>query len=352
MQLKELDLNGIMPDNGNYFGIPVSPDEAALVLVSAPWDVTVATRAGSSYAPDAIIDASRRIGLCDPSTDDSWRKGVATVPIDYTIQDLSHRLRSDAERVIKYRDELGIPVIENMIYERRSKRINEALHEINSNIYEQTSSWLSKGKIVGLVGGDQSTIYGAVKAMGEKFGRLGILHIDSECDMRSDVHGFDFSNMSVMHDLLRDVPQIENYVGVGMREFKPCEWQRVQENKRIKLFTADDMHRMEYEGETWKAVCDKIVDGLPDNVYVSLDIDGLTMECSPHTGVRVPGGMTLPQVVYMLERVVDSGRRIVGFDLTEVVPDLKDKSDALIAARLLFRMCNVALKHHHVAKMI
>ena len=58
------------------------------------------------------------------------------------------------------------------------------------------------------------------------------------------------------------------------------------------------------------------------------------------------GGLRFPEVVYLLGRVVDSGRKIVGFDLTEVVPDLYDKTDAAIAARLLYNLCCMALKNH------
>lgn len=352
MQTKQFDFDGIMPDNGNYFGMPLSPDEAALVLVSAPWDVTVATREGSSYAPDAIIEASRFIGLSDPANGDSWRKGIATAPIDYTIQDASHRLRSDALRIIKLLDEMGLSFIENIISDRRLKRINEMSAQINENIYNQTKQWLAKGKIVGLVGGDQSTIYGAVKAVGEKYGRIGVLHIDSQCDMDEESRGFDYSNSSVMRNVMQDVAQIECYMGVGMRDFTPAVWRKVQEDPRMNVCTAEDVSRREFEGATWRSVCDEIVAKLPDNVYVSLDIDALTLECSPHTGVRVPGGLPFQRVVYLLERLVESGRRIVGFDLTEVVPDLNDKSDAAIAARLLFKMCNVALKHHHAVEII
>ena len=79
---------------------------------------------------------------------------------------------------------------------------------------------------------------------------------------------------------------------------------------------------------------------------MSLDIDGLTIECSPHTGTLVSGGLRFPEVVYLVGKVVDSGRRIVGFDLTEVVPDMDDRTDAAIAARLLFKMCSMALKEH------
>jgi arginase family enzyme len=45
-------------------------------------------------------------------------------------------------------------------------------------------------------------------------------------------------------------------------------------------------------------------------------------------------------------RIVDSGRRIVGFDLSEVVPDMDDKTDAAIASRLLYNICSMALKNH------
>jgi agmatinase len=60
----------------------------------------------------------------------------------------------------------------------------------------------------------------------------------------------------------------------------------------------------------------------------------------------VAGGLRFPEVVYLLNKLVDSGRKIVGFDLTEVVPDLEDKTNAAIAARLLYNMCCMALKNH------
>ena len=60
----------------------------------------------------------------------------------------------------------------------------------------------------------------------------------------------------------------------------------------------------------------------------------------------VAGGIRFPEVVYLLGRIVDSGRRIVAFDLSEVVPDMDDKTDAAIASRLLYNICSMALKNH------
>ncbi|MBQ2365284.1 MAG: arginase family protein [Alistipes sp.] len=344
MSNKEFNPNGVIPDNGNYFGFPVEPNDAALVLLSAPWDATTSMRVGSSYAPDAIIEASRRIDLYDPVSPDSWRKGVATAPIDYTIQDLSLNLHSDAERVMKLHDELGMSVLENIIYTRSLRRVNEGMAEMNKNIYAQSAEWVNKGKIVGLVGGDQSTSYGLVKAIGQKYGEFGMLHIDSKVNLRDKFCGFDFSYASIMHDLLRDVEQIKSLVSVGVREFSPIEWQRAQENERVKLFTGQQIWSSHFEGVNWSTICNQIIAELPEKVYIALDIDGLTMDCSPHTGTIISGGLRFPEVVYLLDKLVNSGRQIVGFDLSGVVPCHNDKVDALVAARLLFKMCGISLK--------
>lgn len=340
----EFDPNNIAPDNGNYFGMPCTAEEAALVLISAPWDTTVSLRGGSSYAPDAIIEASRHIELHEPMSPNSWRKGIATLPIDYTIQDLSHRLRSDAERVVKAGEEFGVSILNNIMHERRLRRINEGSESINTLIYNEARKWYTKGKIVGLVGGDQSTAYGAIRAAGECYDNIGILHIDSRCNLKESNHGFTHSHSSIMHNVLRDVSSVKRLVSVGVREFSPKEWERAESDERIRLFTGQHIWEQHFEGATWGKTCDKIIAELPEVVYLSLDIDGLTIECSPHTGTSVPGGLRFPEVVYLLGRIIASNRRIVGFDLTEVVPDAEDKTDATIAARLLFKVCSLALK--------
>lgn len=346
MSDKEFNPNGAIPDNGNYFGIPLSPDEAALVLISAPWDATTAVRAGSSYAPDAIIEASRRVDFFEPMAPYSWRKGIATAPIDYSMQDMSHRLRADAARVVKVHDDLGSSPFDHLVYERSLRRVNEASVMVNDNVYKQSKEWLAKGKIVGLVGGDQSVAYGHIRAVAESHGKIGVLHIDSKCDLRAAHQGFEHSHASVMYNVLRDVEGVASLVAVGVRAFSPEEWERAERDSRVKLFTGQSIWSRHFEGVNWATIVDEILAELPECVYVSLDVDGLTMECSPRTGSLVAGGLRLPEVVYLMGRIVDSGRRIVGFDLTEVVPDMEDKTDAMIAARMLYNVCCMALKNH------
>ena len=61
MEQKNFDPDGVGVDNGTYFGLPFAPETAELVLISAPWDVTVSYGAGAAYAPDAIIEASTQL---------------------------------------------------------------------------------------------------------------------------------------------------------------------------------------------------------------------------------------------------------------------------------------------------
>lgn len=349
---KEFDPNTITPDNGNYFGISLEPEASALVLLSAPWDATSSLYAGSSYAPDAIIEMSRFVDFYEPLAPNSWRKGIATIPIDYSIQDLSHRLHPDTERLTKLHDEFGISVIDNLMYDRRLKRVNEGSVEINNMLFQQTQQWLDKGKIVGVIGGDQSISYSAIKAMGYKYEHFGVIRIGSKCDMHEAYQGFDFSHASTMYNVMRDVPQLEQLALVGVQEFSPIEWERASSNARVKLFTAQDIWTQQFEGRTWAEQVDDIIATMPENVYIALNISGLVCECSPRKGRISNGGLSLFQFVYLINRVVASGRRIVGFDLTDVTPGVENKRDILVVARLLFKMCSVALKSVDVKNVL
>jgi agmatinase len=77
---------------------------------------------------------------------------------------------------------------------------------------------------------------------------------------------------------------------------------------------------------------------LPQNVYISFDIDGLRPELCPNTGTPVVGGFGLEEVNYLLFQLVNSGKKIVGFDLNEVAPGNDDDWDANVGARALWNL--------------
>jgi agmatinase len=59
----------------------------------------------------------------------------------------------------------------------------------------------------------------------------------------------------------------------------------------------------------------------------------------------VLGGLSFAEVSALLRTVVDSGRRIVGFDLNEVAPDPEGRSewDGNVGARVLYKEIGFAL---------
>lgn len=341
MSLENFNPNGVGVDNGNYFGLPSTPEEAELVLISAPWDVTVSYGSGTAFAPDAMIEASTQLDLFDVAAPDQWRRGIATAPVDYSLQELSERLRRDAERVIEHLEEGGSEHDDQVV--RKIRRVNEGCHEMNQNIYRQACEWLDQGKLVGLVGGDHSTPYGLISALGERHKSFGVLHIDAHCDLRVAYEGFEFSHASIMHNVLRNIPQVERLVEVAVRDFCDQEYERAQRDPKIEMFNDHQLATNAFEGMRWEEQCRQIVDKLPKQVYISFDIDGLSPDNCPHTGTPVPGGLSFREATYLLEQVVKSGRQIIGFDVVEVTLKREERIDEIVGARILYRLCNLAL---------
>lgn len=341
MEQTTFDPDGVGVGNGAYFGLPFEPEAARLVLISAPWDVTVSYGAGTAYGPDAVIEASTQLDFHDPLAPGAWRRGIATADVDYSLLEQSQRLRSDAERVIDHLEGGGSPDDDYVV--RKLRRVNEGCAAMNANIGAQAARWLDAGKIVGLVGGDHSTPYGLVRALGARHASFGILHLDAHCDLRDAYEGFAFSHASIMYNILRDVPQVVRIAQVGVRDFSEGEAALAAAQERIATFDDLSLAEAAFRGETWDAQCRRIVESLPGEVYVSFDIDALTFENCPHTGTPVSGGLTFNQAVWLLATLVRSGRRIIGFDMVEVAPAGDERIDAITGARVLWKLCGQTL---------
>ena len=345
MEKKEYNPSDVGCNNGNYFGMPFTTEESALVLVSVPWGVTASYGGGQSYAPDAIIGASVQLDFYDPVSPDEWKKGIATAPIDYSLQDMDSLLRNDAKKVIKFLEEGGTIFEREMVPMRRS-RVNSGSEEMNQKVFEQTTEWLNKGKLVGLVGGDHSTPLGFIKALGKRHEEFGVLHIDAHADLREAYEGFTYSHASIMYNVLKEVESVKRIVQVGVRDYCDDEVALVAGSEgRVVQFDDWRLAAERFEGTSWAEQCRKIVELLPEKVYVSFDIDGLSADLCPGTGTPVAGGLSFHQAVYLLDIVLRSGRRIIGFDLVEVAPRGEDDEwDANVGARMLYKLCGLILK--------
>ena len=337
--LSNFDPNGAGNPNNNIFGLPFTEDEARLIILPVPWEVTVSYNAGTARSAEHIFKASLQVDLYEPEWNDGWKQGFFMRSPDKKVLLKSDYLRKEAELLIAYISK-GDAVEKNTFMCKSLKDINEGSIYLNNWVYQQTSDLLRKGKLVALLGGDHSTPLGYFKAIAEKYPEFGILQIDAHFDLRKGYEGFTYSHASIMYNALNEIPAISKLVQVGIRDYSQVEWDYLQNTSKVVSYFSNDLKEQLFEGTSWKEISAGIVDQLPQHVYLSFDIDGLDPKLCPNTGTPVLGGLEIEQVYYLLKKIIASGRKLIGFDLSEVGVGESDW-DANVGARILWKLCNM-----------
>lgn len=335
------DPNGLAQKDSNIFGLPFTPETAQQVIIPVPWEVTVSYNAGTAAGPEAIFQASKQVDLFDIDVNDAWKLGLAMLDIPESLIHLNEKMREKAERYIALLEDRKESATDASCAHILTE-INASCENMNQWVFEQAEKLLSQNKLVALIGGDHSTPLGLFRAIAKKYAEFGILHFDAHADLRDAYEGFKYSHASIMFNAL-DIKPIKRLVQVGIRDFCEQEYELVKNSGgRIVSFYDRTIKARQSEGESWRAIADDIVSHLPHNVYVSFDVDGLDPKLCPNTGTPVPGGLEFEQAVYVVKRAVESGKKIVGFDVNEVAPGEDDEWDANVGARLVYRLANLA----------
>ena len=313
---------------GTLFGLPYSEREADLIILPVHLDVTTSYGAGTANAPDLILDESTQLDLSLTNVNEPWKLKLA----------LGDRIvskdKNDSYRV-KAKNRIEKLEAGNKADEEELADVNSFCAEVHQSIEGVSRELLTFEKLVGIVGGDHSSPLGLIKALSPKES-FGILQIDAHMDLRKAYEGFDYSHASIMNNALKE-EGVQSLTQVGIRDF--CEEEELfikKAEKPIHAFYDSAMYAERAGGATWKQQVDQIIDTLPDQVYISFDIDGLDPSLCPNTGTPVPGGVSFNQANLLLEEVVRAGKKIVGFDLCEVG---NGAFDANVGARVLYRLC-------------
>jgi agmatinase len=326
------------PADAGLFGVSTTPQQADLVVIGVPWEPTVCYGRGTSATPAALPAASHQLDLYDPFLGDEFDEAVAMVPLREDWIALNASAVRDAAQITEARGRLDAEL------EKKLEAIHDASERLNRELQQEVARWLEAGKSVGVLGGDHSCPLGSMLAHAEHHGSYGVLHVDAHLDLRDAYEGFTHSHASIMFNLLRASECVEALVSVGIRDYCIEEAQLAAENPRVTAFYDRDLARARFQGRTWDDLCSEIVAALPQRVYVSFDIDGLDPGLCPHTGTPVPGGLAFAEVCHLLEHVMASGRRIIGFDLVEVAPNPEspgDEWDLNVGARVLHKLCTL-----------
>jgi agmatinase len=264
-------------------------DAARILVWPVSYEGTVSYGGGTGGGAMAIVDASRNMELYEEETGGEVYK-------------------------------LGIHTLE----EFAPRETPEAMMD---SLYERTKELLDSDKFICMLGGEHSVSAPVIKAHAEKFHDLSVLQIDAHADLRDTYDGTPHSHASIMARVVKDlrIPSVQ----VGIRSISADEARSIDTGLPTKIFWARDI-----VGKTnW---IEAAVDSLTDNVYLTIDIDGLDPSLVPTTGTPEPGGLGWYETLELL-RSLAMKRRVVGMDLVEFSKTDNSDAPAFLCSKLVYK---------------
>ncbi|MEX1025863.1 MAG: agmatinase family protein, partial [Planctomycetota bacterium] len=339
--MNSFDPNAAAAPESGAFGLDTPADEARVHLFGVPVEATTSYRRGTRHAPAAIHAASKQVDLEDLLTGRPWEAGIHWHDVDERLLAIETKASALALPVIAAGGAAAGPQ-----FARAAAQVDELLDEMNAIVYARASASIRAGHLVGLVGGDHSTPFGSIRAHAEAYPGLGLLQFDAHLDLRAGYEGFRNSHASIVHNVAEATDA--RVVALGIRDVGGDELDALERsNGRFQAVFASDWARARSNGRLAARIAET-VELLPEQVYITFDIDGLDPSLCPNTGTPVPGGLLWDETMDVLEALVASGRRIVGFDLVEVSPEPGRLAgtgwDEIVGARLLYRLLGFALQ--------
>lgn len=207
-------------------------------------------------------------------------------------------------------------------------------------IIAQTYREILRHDVVPLtLGGDHTLTWPILRAMAEKHGPVGLIHVDAHSDTNEHMfgeeaaHGCPFRRAHEEGLLNND---LVFQIGLRGSGYSPedFDWGR---DKGWTVIPAEDCWH-----KSLTPLMEQIRDRIGDHpVYLSYDIDSLDPAFAPGTGTVEVGGLTTIQGLEIIRGC--AGLNLVGTDLVEVSPPYDTSGNtAVIAANYLFEMlCSV-----------
>lgn len=278
-----MNFGGIDEDEFSSF------DSSRIVVWPVSYEGTVSYGTGTGGGAMAIVDASRNMELYEEETGaEVYKLGI------HTLEEFQSR-----------------PVPETMM----------------ADLYDHTRELLESDKFICMIGGEHSVSAPVIKAHAEKFHDMSVLQIDAHADLRDTYDGTPHSHASIMARVVKDlrIPSVQ----VGIRSISADEARSLAGGLPTKIFWAKDI-----VGKTnW---IDQAVDSLTENVYLTIDIDGLDPSLVPTTGTPEPGGLGWYETLALI-RTLAKKRRVIGMDLVEFSKTENSDAPAFLCSKLIYK---------------
>lgn len=265
-------------------------DSARVLVLPVAFEGTVSYGTGTGRGAMSIIDASRNMELYDDETDaEIYKIGIHTLP-EFEPRDTPDRMMAD--------------------------------------LYDRTKDLVRTGKFLCMIGGEHSISAPVIRAHREKFEGLSVLQIDAHADLRDTYDGTPHSHASIMARVVKDmkIPAVQ----VGIRSISAEEARALKSvNLPTRIYWARDV-----VGRTdW---IDEAIRHLSDDVYLTIDIDGLDPSLVPTTGTPEPGGLGWYETLTLIRKVAEN-KSVVGMDLVEFSEAPNNDAPAFLCAKLIYK---------------
>lgn len=193
---------------------------------------------------------------------------------------------------------------------------------------------LSTKKFLLCLGGDHAISIGPIAAAAELYQHTGVLQIDAHLDLRDTWNGSRYNHACVMRRVVDDIgiPVVQ----VGIRSFSKEEADLVRKRK----FSPFYAHHIVPWDNSW---IQEVIDRLPENVYLTVDLDGLDPGVIPGTGTPEPGGLLYRQLLDLI-RALAARRNVIAADINELMKieniQVSEYTAARIASKILIYCSN------------
>jgi agmatinase len=280
-----------MAEDFNFGGIehPFNdPDNAKIIVIPVPYDLTTTYITGTRKGPQAILEASKYMELYDEELlKETYRVGI------YTSQ--------------------PIPVEEEQ---------PEAMLQMVS---ESLASGSNTDRLQVLLGGEHSISLAPIQELLKVYPAMSVLQLDAHADLRKTYEGTPYNHACIGRRISERCPLVQ----AGVRSLSKEEADFKEYSQVLTVSALDFKNRK----HSW----DDILNGLTNDVYLTLDLDVLDPSIMPSVGTPEPGGLDWYEIVGFL-KMLSERKRIVAFDVVELSPQPTTIAPDFLAAKLTYRI--------------
>jgi agmatinase len=237
------------------------------------------------------------------------------------------------ERFTKWNPAKKLKISSVILSNLKNKKPELMVKEVSSEI----RSRMDNHKFIIALGGEHSISIGILGAWSKtKFrNQITVLQIDAHLDLRDDDSDYSINPSKFAHSCVmkRALEMGFKIVPVGIRAYADFE---------LKIAKANNVPIFEWPCDENKKMIKKIISAIKtQDVYITLDVDGIDPAHMPATGTPVQGGLSW-RFTFELLKEVFAKKNVIGADIVEVAPRENDKLTEFGAAQLSYYM--IALK--------